>query len=100
MSAKTDAVRPNSVSNVMELTLTAMCIVLVYVFTAVVNIRLPRLLGRTAFVFADISQTHSYSFFPDRTGFHTPRAFTAVSLPQDWPHQKRQNKIKAVSRGF
>ncbi len=41
MSAKTNAVRPNSLGNVRELTLTAMCIVLVYVFTAVVNIRLP-----------------------------------------------------------
>ena len=41
MSAKTNAVRPNSLGNVRERTLPAMCIVLVYVFTAVVNIRLP-----------------------------------------------------------
>lgn len=41
MAAKTAPTRPRGMSNVMELTLTAMCIVLVYVFTAVVNIRLP-----------------------------------------------------------
>lgn len=41
MTQKTAAARQSSHSSVMTLTLTAICIILVYVFTAVVNIRLP-----------------------------------------------------------
>ena len=41
MTQKTAAARPDSHRRVLTLTLTAICILLVYVFTAVVNIRLP-----------------------------------------------------------
>ena len=41
MSAKVDAPRTTTGSHVKELAITAICLVLVYVFTAVVNIRLP-----------------------------------------------------------
>ena len=41
MTQKTAAARPASHRRVLTLTLTAICILLVYVFTAVVNIRLP-----------------------------------------------------------
>ena len=41
MSEKTAAARSRSSMSVKELAITAICIVLVYVFTAVVNVKLP-----------------------------------------------------------